>query len=177
MPVPASTKNTVDVSPLTAKFTSALVPLIVIAAAELSMFPPLMLKLLPLTSPVTLELDPVITPPTVEAAVCVPVTLVELPVITPPTVLAAVTVPEALTLVLYTLPLKLVALTLLPTVSKFAVLSNVNPLVALATPLSLNITCVLAPGEVRLPEMLPIKLAAYTLPVALIKPVVFTLPA
>ena len=43
--VPASVKKMVVVSPLTAKFTSPLVPLTVIAAAELVMFPPLMLRL------------------------------------------------------------------------------------------------------------------------------------
>ena len=49
------------------------------------------------------------------------------------------------------------ALIVPPDVKALDVLLNVSPDVALATPASLNIISVLAPGAVRLPEMLPIK--------------------
>ena len=51
------------------------------------------------------------------------------------------------------------ALTVLPTANALEPLVNVRPAVALAIPLSLNITCVLAPGVEMLPEMLPTKFA------------------
>ena len=130
-------------------------------------------KLAPVILPVTDALLPVITPPTVDAAVCVPVTLELEPVITPPTVDAAVTVPEALTEVPNTLPLKLVALTLPPTVTRFDVLSNVNPDVApKISPVSLNCTCVLDPAASILPLILPIKFVAVIVPVATTLPAV-----
>ena len=61
--------------------------------------------------------------------------------------------PEVITLPATTFPVELS----IPVVTVLATLSNVNPDVALATPPSLNITSVLAPGEETLPEMLPIK--------------------
>ena len=50
------------------------------------------------------------------------------------------------------------------------VLLNVRPALALAKPPSLNKICVVAPGAVMFPVTLPIKLAAYMLPVALTIP-------
>ena len=69
------------------------------------------------------------------------------------------------------------ALKILPTVKVLFVLSKVRPAVAFAVPLSLNITSVFAPGAATLPETLPMKLAAVTLPVALMLPPVLILPA
>ena len=82
----------------------------------------------------------------------------------------ALTVPPVATLPAVTVP---AALTIPDTVTALLVLSNVNPEVALVVPLSLKRICVLAPGALMLPEILPIKLLAVTLPVALISPVTY----
>ena len=63
-----------------------------------------------------------------------------------------------------------------PTNKALDVLVNVKPETALVIPLSLNSICVLAPGALILPEILPIKLAAVTLPVADTLPPVAMLP-
>ena len=71
--------------------------------------------------------------------------------------------------------------TLPATVTKLAVLSNVNPAEAPnISPVSLNCTCVLEPAAstlpVMLPMILPIKYGAVTLPVDEILPLLMILP-
>ena len=146
--------------------------------------------------PVTLML-PICAPAAmiVLAVVMLPVALIVPPVSTLPPVIvpATLAVPPVAKLPPVTVPLAVInppantfpepeisppepLVTKLPTVAVLVVLSNVNPAVALAMPLSLNMISVLAPGAAKLPCMLPIKLAAVTLPVALMLPPVFTLP-
>ena len=67
------------------------------------------------------------------------------------------------------------ALTLPVTATAFVDLSNVNAALPANKSLSLNWICVLAPPASMLPETLPMKLAAVTLPVKL-APVPVTLP-
>ena len=65
-----------------------------------------------------------------------------------------------------------VALTVPVVATALVVLLNVKPAVAFSMPPSLKITCVLAPGETKLPIMLP----PVILPVADINPFVRILP-
>ena len=115
------------------------------------------------------ELQRLFVLPNVYAMLAVGITLPVANTLAPDTSPVALTVPPVAKLPTVAVP---TALIVPPTNNAFAVLVNVNPETALVIPPSLNSICVLAPGDATLPEMLPIKFAANTLPVALTLPAV-----
>ena len=141
------------VSPLTAKSTSAPAVLKFTRPFVSVISSPLITMLPPCNAPAVAILPPVMLP----VALAVPPVAILPPVI----VAVALTVPPVAMLppVIVAVALKVPPVAKLPLVTVLVVLSNVNPLVALATPLSLNITCVFEPGALMLPETLPMKLA------------------